>query len=694
MKLSQILVFLIFPLLLNAQNAFPKIDPNNITIVRDIWGVPHIYGHTDEEAAYGLAWAHSEDDFHTIQESLLAINGRLAEVKGKEGAIQDMLAFIANVQEVVDDQFEEAFSEQFKKVLDGYVQGINKYAIENPKEVLRKGIFPIEGKDIIKGYTLALTLMSNVHYDIARIFGNNVLTKKDNVMARGSNGFAFNRFKTKENEVFIAINSHQPLRGTYSWYEAHVNSNEGWNALGGVLPGGVSIFLGSTPNLAWAHTINYPDMHDVYQLTMHPKNKLIYKFDGEWFKLEKRKITVKVKLGAIRIPVTKTFYWSKYGTTIKNKEGFFAVRFPANMKIKAAEQWYWMNKATNFQTFKKALEIQGAAGLNTVYADKEDNIYFLSNVLAPYRNPNYNWKGLLPGDTSATLWEPPFMPLDSLVQLHNPDCGYVFNANNSPFDATSPYCNADSLCYNTTIGYQLLNTTRAIRFGELMDEYELLSYTDFKRIKNDLKFPKYIYTRTAQNLEDLLHMDSQKYPDLKDLIEHLNKWDRTTKTNNRQAAIMSLAINYLLGYSRKRGIVDVNKKIPEAVLIDALRFAKKHLLKHFKTIDIELGQLQVHVRGKKELPMWGLPENIAQMYTTKYKKGKYQSFLGESYIQLVRFDKEGPHIESIHCYGASNHEGHRHYNDQMEIFLQQKLKKMTLDKESIFYNAEQEYHPK
>lgn len=694
MKIKLLLVFILLPFWLSAQTSFPKINPNNIDIVRDIWGVPHIYGKTDEESAYGLAWAHAEDDFHTIQESLLAINGRLAEVKGKEGAIQDMIAFIANVQDVVDEEFDKAFSEQFKKVLDGYVQGINKYAAEHPKEVLRKGIFPIEDKDLIKSYTLALTLMSNVHYDIARIFGNNVLTEKDNVMARGSNAFAFNRHKTKEQEVFIAINSHQPLRGAYSWYEAHVNSEEGWNALGGVLPGGLSVFLGSTPNLAWAHTVNYPDMHDVYQLTMHPKDKLMYKFDGEWHKLEKRKITVKVKLGAIRIPISKTFYWSKYGTTLKNKEGFFAVRFPANMNIKAAEQWYWMNKATDFKSFKKALAIQGAAGLNTVYADKEDNIYFLSNVLAPYRDPNYNWKELLPGDTSATLWKPQFMPLDSLVQLHNPDCGYLFNTNNSPFDATSPYCNADSLCYNPTIGYQVLNTTRALRFGELMDKHELIDYNDFKRIKNDLKFPKYIYTRTAQNLEDLLHLDSQKYPDLKDIIEHLDKWNRTTTVDNRQAAILSLAINYLLEFSQKRGIVDVNKKIPEEILVDALRFAKKHLLKHFKTIDIELGQLQVHVRGDKELPMWGLPENIAQMYTTKYKKGKYQSFLGESYIQLVRFDKDGPKIESIHCYGASNREGQRHYNDQMEIFLQQKLKKMTLDKEKIMREAEQNYHPK
>ncbi|MCH2042911.1 MAG: penicillin acylase family protein [Saprospiraceae bacterium] len=704
LTLSCITISLLFclPHFIQAQylNDFPKINPDNISIVRDTWGVPHIYGKTDQEAAYGLAWAQAEDNFPIVQESLLAVQGKLGQVKGKSGVIMDIFAFLAEVDDVVDVHYQSAFSEQFKKVLNGYVQGINRYAKLHPEEVLVKGSFPINEGHIIKGYVLALTLMTNVPYDLGRIFKDKTLIPEGGALARGSNGFAVSPNRSDNGHSFLAINSHQPLKGAYAWSEAHVNSEEGWNTLGGVLPGGVTIFLGSNPNLAWAHTVNYPDLCDVYQLKMHPKKKNHYSFDGEWIALEPKICKIKVKLGALRIPIRRKFYKSKYGITIKNKKGnYFAVRFPANKKIHAAEQWYHMNKAKNLTEFKAAQALQGIAGLNTVYADKEHNIYMLANGLFPKRNPNYNWKMVLPGDTSATLWEDTyFYPMDSLLQIENPKAGFLYNANGTPFDCTAPEENPNYDLYNPTIGY--LNpeekTTRSLRFQELLAKYPKVSYEDFKTIKFDQKFPKKLFTRTLSNLEYMMNLDPEMHPKIADVIEVLNKWDQNCDVHSKQAAIMSIAIQYILDYQKKGQQAEISGALPEEVYIEALLEAKKHLKKHFAgNLEIELGDLQKHVRGDKVLPIGGMPEVIAQMYTTKYKKGRYESLLGDSYVQLVQFDTEGQiSIESIHCYGASNRPESPHFSDQMEMFLKNELKPMTLDKETIFKEAKEVYSPK
>ena len=395
---------------------FQPIDTENITIVRDQWGVPHIYTKTDAEAAYGLAWAHAEDDFETIQLTLLAVKGKLSAVKGKAGAILDVLAFITEADRIVETAYDTAFSPQFKAVLNGYVQGINAFAEANPKERLDKKSFPVTEKDLVKGYVLAMALMTNVQFDIQRILGNTVKEGSGRGIVKGSNGIAISRQKTTDGKTYLAVNSHQPLEGPFSWYEVHIDSEEGWQFLGGTFPGGATPFHGTNEHLGWAHTLNRPDLHDVYKLTMHPKEKNMYRFDGQWLELEEVKLKLGVKIWwFLKFPYRQTFYRSKYGITMKNKDGYYALRFPANLEIRAAEQWYWMTRAKNFTAFKKALSMQGSPGINTVYADREDNIYYISNGLFADRHPDYEWRSVLPGDTSATLWQPVFFPLDSLA---------------------------------------------------------------------------------------------------------------------------------------------------------------------------------------------------------------------------------------------------------------------------------------
>jgi len=671
-----------------------QINPDDITIIRDKWGVPHIFAPMDEQVAYGLGWASAEDNFHEMQENILPVRGRTAEYKGKEGAIMDVFGHLMNINALVEAGYDTSFSDKFKIVLEGYCQGVNAYAAAHPKEVLLKKFFPISPKDVVKAYTFSLAFMTHVHFDLGKIF-QGFITRHEMNLGVGSNGMAVSSSRTTDGKTYIAINSHQPLEGPFAWYEAHLCSEEGWNILGANFPGGVSMLVGANENLAWAHTLNWPDMDDVYKLTMHEKDKLKYKFDGKWEELEIRKVKLKVKMfGFLKIPIKKTYYWSKYGTTIKGKTGMYSVRFPANMDIRAAEQWYHMNKASNLAEFNKALDMQAFPGINVVYADREDNIMYLGNALLPYRNPNYDWSQVLPGDTSATFWAPKFHPISDLPKVLNPSCGYIVNTNNTPFNATCPEENLDPADFDKTMGYLTDDNNRSLRYHALIAEYEKLTWENFKTIKYDLSFGNPTHNNFLVGIEKLLSLDPNKYPDLEEEIKMVNAWDRETNIKSEAASLVVLAIKNLVNELIEVGKLPGVTILEEAEVVAAMRFAKKHLLKHFKTIHVQLGDIQRHIRGDVSLPIAGGPDILAAVHTEFHDKGILKASAGDSYIELVRYGKDGIEIETINCYGASNKKDSPHYTDQMEMFVNKQTKTMTLDKETIFKEAVRNYHPK
>ncbi len=669
------------------------INPEHVTIVRDQWGIPHIYGKTDADAVYGMTWAHAEDDFAVIQEPFLAIKGLLASVQGQKGAIWDVMAHLTEVNTVVDRLYDDAYSEEFKALIQANAQALNDYAKANPKEVLHKDLFPVNEKDIIKGYQLAAILFGNVIFDIGKL----TLGKMEGYpRGNGSNGMVFQSKKMSTDETVLVCNPHVPLEGFVSWYEVHVNSQEGWNFHGATLSTGITPFIGSNPNLGWTHTVNHPDLFDVYELDMHPKKKKHYRFDGEWLPLEEYKVKLKVKIGMIKVPVTRTYYKSKYGVTFKNKEGYYSLRFSTNMKLGAAEQWYRMNKSKNFEEFKQALNMQAISSFNIIYADKEDNIHYLSNGLLPERNPNYDWSGILPGDTSATLWKAgKFKPLTDLPQYTNPKSGYLFNSNNSPYWATGDGDNLNSEDFDPTMGFLEVNTNRAIRFQELMKKYDQLSYQDVKDIKFDYQYAdSTFYTYTLANLDSAWALSPAKYPQLAEGLRIMGKWNRSTDIDNEQASLVAMAVYYIVEeYLMKNVAIFDTNQIPEDVYVKAIEYAQKHLKKHYGKLEVPLGKVLVHQRGDIELPIQGLPENLAAMQYEKYKKGKLRAVNGESFIMLVRYTDDDVLIETIVPYGSSNVEDSPHYTDQMELFVNQKLKKMTLNKAEVMENAKRIYHP-
>ena len=666
---------------------YSQINPDNIQIARDKWGVPHIFAKTDPEVAYGLAWAHAEDDFKTIQLTLLAGKQILGRHLGKDGAAADYVVGLIRASESVDAHFND-LSPEFKALSEGYLLGLNAYAQAHPDEILVKNSFPVTLKEALTATVFSMSIFTGLQKALGDILSDKIQTL-ENFESKGSNTFAFSSSKTTDGKTYLNINSHQPLEGPVAWYEAHLCSEQGWNMLGGLFPGGATIFLGVNENLGWAHTVNFHDKLDVFQLELNPSNKMQYKFDNQWFDLEVRKIKLHIK--GIPFAVGKKAYWSKYGPTIVTKKGTFALRFAPLFDIRATEQWYKMNKATNFSEFKKAMSMTAIAGFNTVYADRNDTIFYVSNGKIPIRNPKYDWSKTLPGNTSETLWNT-FHPFEDLPQIINPKAGYLFNTNNTPFDATAADENLLPQNFDKTMGIETWENNRSMRFVELIKDKEKLGYEDFKRIKYDLQLPQKLSYFT--DLSELFKLDPKAYPNLEKVITKIQRWDKRANADNPDAAAYMLFFNYFKEKFARTG-ENYFKKLSVDECIEGLKHTNDHLLKYFGALDVTLGDVQKLVRGNKELPISGIFDVISAMDTKPYTNGKYKAQQGESYIALVQFSKTGlPEIETVNCYGASNHADSSHYDDQMEMFVNQKTKKMTLDKATVLKEAERIYSPK
>ena len=676
-----ILLFLVFA----ANPIRAQINPANITIVRDSFGVPHIFAPTDPETAYGLAWAHAEDDFATLQLVVLSGQASLGAVLGKTGAKADYVVNLLRCREIVEEKW-STLSPDFIKLVQGYVAGLNAYAKAHPREVKYKKTFPFSEKDYVTAIMFSLAMFCGVDNTLNEILGDKV-SGVPALNAKGSNALAFHPTRTHSGEAFLAINAHQPLEGPSAFYEAHLQSDEGWNMLGGLLPGSCVILHGTNENLGWSHTVNYFDKIDVYQLQMNPDNSNQYRFDNEWIDLETQKANLKVK--GIPVRINKKIYQSKYGPTIKSKKGVFAIRLPAMTDIRAMEEWYRMNKAKNFTEFYIAVSMIGLPMFNIIYADRFDTIFYISNARMPQRNadPQYKWKSTLPGNTSATLWTT-FKPVNLLPQYLNPASGYLFNTNHSPFLATNEEYNLSPDKFDRNDGFELKHNNRSKRVTELMRGIDKIDYETFRRIKFDRQLPRQL--QYEYDIDSLLTLDAGKYPDVKDIIISLQQWDRKATVDSKGAAVFLLLFYYAADNIRGRppGQLTIDESLR------ACRQVRDHMIKYFGRTDLTLGDVQKLVRGDDARPASGIPDVLSATFSAPYKNGMRKVSSGDAYICLVRYPKnELPIIESVNTFGSSSNPASPHYKDQMAMFQNQQTKKMTLDKKAVLKNAEKIYHP-
>jgi acyl-homoserine-lactone acylase len=427
---------------------------------------------------------------------------------------------------------------------------------------------------------------------------------------------------------------------------------------------------------------------------MHPKKKLMYKVDGEYLKMQPQKHKIKVKLNSwLRVPISRKSYKTIFGNALESKDGkFYAVKMNANEEIRSGEQWYRMGLAQNFDQFEKALKMDAFAMLNVFYADIDDNIYFLSQGHYPVRNPDFNYEDLVPGNTRSTLWQG-MVDFDDRPTLLNPDCGFIFNANNTPLHATCDNDNIEEAIKNKIIGLQYNETNRGQRFKEIFDTLTNFNYQILKDIKYDLKYPE--NGLLVEGIERLKILNTGEDSLTNLAMQLLTEWDKSSDYENRGASFALVFFKFFFG------LIDggpetffIRNKNPEFEIIKKTAHSSfDHFNRHFSGEIVPLKDIQRHRRGDKDLPVRGSLDVLAALDTRLHKDGRFVARAGDSFIGFVTLNKNGISSETIVPYGASDREDSPHFYDQMEMYLNQKTKKMVIDKEGLLRKPHKIYHP-
>ncbi len=671
------------------------IDNNNKVILRDKWGVPHIYGTTDRDAAYALAYAHAQDDFKTIKEALLRARGTYSSVygPGKDNinAIMDYVVSLLKIWDSIDNKYDTDLSIETIELCEGYAEGINAYLEEN--NLMKDNIYPVSGKDIIAG-----TMHKTPFFFQLPLFLGDLYFKKPKDVPpyykrsdeiekiKGSNVYALSPIITEQDNTILGINTHQPFDGELAWYEAHINSKEGWNMIGGLFPGSPVVLVGHNENLGWGHTVNRPDILDIYELEINPDNDNQYKFDDKWLDFENFEVTVKIKtIGKLKHKHKQMAYWSKHGPVIKGLKATYAIKYSNMNSLLAIEQWYKMNKANNFKEWKNAISTLSVPMFNTGYADKDGNIFYVYGAKTPERNKKYNWQKVLPGNTSETLWNE-YKSFDVLPQVLNPKSGFIQNCNSSPFQTTFGPENPLSENFDSTFGIETHMTNRALRALETIGKDKKISYDEFINYKFDLNYSeKSIMAYLVNKSISILNKDEVKefdYDFKEKIIKTLKQWDLSSDRNNIYAALPIIAFNPLLDNT----IEEINEKL----ILKRLVYSAEFLLNNHNKINVKWGDINRIIRGDLNLPLDGGPDIARAIYYQEYKNGQKKAIAGDCYILIANWDKKGKvKSQSIHQYGSStSNSDSKHFNDQVDMYSNNKLKDISIHLDEIIETIE------
>ncbi|MGP1283497.1 MAG: penicillin acylase family protein [Parasphingopyxis sp.] len=656
----------------------------DVVIRRDRWGVPHVLGQTDADAAFGLAYAHAEDDFETLQEVIASARGRLGELTGAEGAAQDYVWHLFDARSDVDAGYRRALSPETRALIEAYADGLNLYASQHPEELRIRGLFPVTGEDIATGFAFT----SPFFYGIDRTLGALAASEEpprngEPATERGSNAFAIAPSRDPDGATKLIVNSHQPWNGPVAWYEAHVTSAEGLDMIGGLFPIAPLPLLGHNRHISWTNTVNRPDLVDVYELTLNEAGDA-YRFDGEWRPLESRRIWLHVRMGPLVVPVPRTVHRSIHGPVMINDNGAFAIRYAGIGEIRQVEQYYRLTRAESFEEWQEVMRMQAIPATNFIYADREGHIARLYNARFPDRAEGFDWRGVLPGDTSRTLWtaDAPFASIPFLV---DPASGYIFDANSTPCIATAAADNLDCDGFSALLGIESNRTNRMLRADELMAAIEgPIGWPELRRVKYDTGYSRrsaagaYFRRIAALNFEP---------GDLSDAQQLLARWDWTLDGEGPADGLAALVLRHImLAAYRGDPLPD-----PRETFAGAVAF----LIDEHGRLEVPLGEVVRLRRGAADLPLSGGPDALRAIYWGDPEDGAHSATAGDSYIMEITWHRDGTvSSRSVHQFGAaSTRPDSPHYDDQAPLFAAMRMKDSWFDAEELAPNIVCSYRP-
>ena len=682
-----IVVAALVVLALDLSNQPPRFDGD----AADKWFAPRL----GTDVAFGLAFAHSEDDFDTIATTILATRGTLAARDGASGAVTDYLVRLMRVWPAVERDYDRMPAD-VRAVLEAYADGVNYYGARHPEHVT-PGLLPVTGRDVAAGFAFKTPFFYGLDKTFTHLLAPSKGAAKPMKTALnpggvplGSNGMAMAPQRSADGATRLLVNSHQPYTGPVAWYEAVLESGEGWHVAGGFFPGSPFMLHGHNAHLGWASTVNSPDLADVYRLVINPADKTQYRLDGAWKTFETGTAKIRVHLwGPFYWTVSKPLKWSVHGPVLDTDHGVFAVRYAGHDEGRQAVQYFRMDKARSLEEWRAAMALQLLPSINDLYADEKGHVGYVYNGQFPDRKAGVDWSGELPGDRSDLIWTA-YLPFERIPQVWDPRCGLVFNSNNTPFKATA--CPDDGMKpadYPANLGIQTNMTNRAWRAFENFGGDSHITDESFRRYKFDLTYSE--QSKEMGIVRTLLALDPGGDADLIAAQALLRGWDRRMDVHNRAAALVSLVTLPILA-------ADTDSSGPgesPAALKARLKTAIDSLKSHFGRLDPEWGQLNHIRRGKVDLPIDGGADTYRSVWGRPQPDGTLTAVAGDTFIMFVTWDRNGVLAsDSIHQFGSATLDATSpHYADQTPLFVAMKTNPVLFTEAQLAGHVKRDYRP-
>ena len=666
--------------------AQPDSLAKNVTIYRDTYGVPHVFGRTDASTVFGFAYAQAEDNFWRVEENFILALGRASELYGEKMLDEDRLNHALEIPRLAREEYAR-LDKHMRSLCDAYADGFNYYLARH-SEVKPRLLTKIE-----PWYTLAFIRYNYFQNGFARdrslrrLGIQTAAIDSDLKPHTGSNGWVIGPSKSATGNAMLFINPHLPFFGPGQVYEGHVHSDEGWNFTGYTRFGFPMPYVGHNENCGWVSTDNAADLTDVYSETFDdPARPLAYKY-GNGYRLatehvEEIKVKTPTGIETRKFTMRKTHH----GPIVAARDGkLLAVRMAKFESDGWLREWYDMTRATSLAAMKRAMTPLNMLFGNMMYADRQGNTWYLYNGAVPKRDPRFDWTKPVDGSDPATEWQG-YHTIDELPQLTNPKTGWMQNCNTTPFLLTSEG-NPDPKQFPKYMVQEGDNPRGAIS-REILASKAKFTFDEWKQVAFDTRV-----MNADKRLPGLLAKLKQD-PGLREVYDELAGWNHRSTNDSVAMTIFSL------WHDR----VSNDEKMNE---LSALTEVINTLQRDFGTWKVAWGELTRLQRideskdedfqdSKPSLAVSGVNGNDGAVFTfyatpERGQKRRY-GVAGGTYISVVEF---APKIRalSVHTFGASGDPKSRHYMDQSALYTRGEFKPSWLTLDEIRANLESSYHP-
>jgi acyl-homoserine lactone acylase PvdQ len=709
-------------LLLNAQIFSPQeinrwqMQNNNVQIIRDNWGVPHIYGKTDADAVFGFMYAQCEDNFQRLERNYITLFGRLSEVDEDANWLNDLKMRMIYDTIAAKKDYERSPA-WLKKLLVAFADGINFYLYKHPN--IKPEVFPRFEPWFHLMFTdggVTATRTGGIQLsDIQNLYDSNSKSTSDvfhsRILSRpnegASNAFAIAPAKTTSKNALLYINPHA---GFYFRTEMHMNSEEGLNVYGAVTWGNIFVFHGFNQFCGWAHTTSFADGADLYEEKISKKDgNLFYEYNGQLKAVQSKQHVFVYKQGHQNKEQSVTVYYTHHGPVMGSRNGKWLSLKENNRSLNGLLQSWLRMKAKNLDEFKKVMSLRGNQSNNTTYADSKGNIAYWHGNFIPKKNTRYNWALPVDGSISETEWKG-IHELNEIIHYVNPNTGFLQNCNSSPFYLETSgknkypiYMAPEEENPRSVTAVKLLKKENAFTIEKLI----AVGYDPYLATFDILLpplFVSYDETPSTDTIKELI----------REPIALLKSWDRNASVSS-VAATIAIEWTYKLLSSQpfnddifrdQSGVLDaLIKSTSPQKRLKLLADAMTDLQKAFGTWRLPWGEINRYQRltgnikqkyddSKPSIPVpypSALFGPLAPFEAEKFNTKKDYGYDGNSFVAAIEFGKKIK-AKSILTGGQSFDPQSKHFMDQAQGCVNGTFKDVWFYKADVLKNAETIYH--